>query len=330
MKAVIVEIRSDRAAALTEEGQFVSIANSGYEVGQEITLLRRKKKNSFRRNIAAVAAAAVLVFSAGGGGLAYAMPYGTVSVDVNPSIEYTINCFDRVLRVTGVNEDGENILEQIDSSELLNKKIEHAVSVTIEQLREDGYLEEEDSCVIISSGTNSENHSLALAKTLEESVMQTAEVYSVAVSREDIGAAHEMGTTAGKMKIVRDLEGSRTEADPEEEFNEREWLDKPVDDIMQEIRQGEPRNETEDEFVMDGQTEKTAGGEIGSTELPPDGFMNKDEMALPDNPGTISEARPESPSSDMAPGDFRDAAQPFDGEQKEPFAEQQGNNPVPG
>ena len=42
MKAVIVEIRGNRAAALLEDGRFVSIPDNAYSIGQEITLLQRK------------------------------------------------------------------------------------------------------------------------------------------------------------------------------------------------------------------------------------------------------------------------------------------------
>ena len=41
MKAVIVEIRGKRAAALLEDGRFVSIPDNAYSVGQEINLLQR-------------------------------------------------------------------------------------------------------------------------------------------------------------------------------------------------------------------------------------------------------------------------------------------------
>ena len=71
MKAVIVEIRGNRAAALLENGRFVSIPDSSYSVGQEITLLQResgrKQRSSFRQRVAAIAASAVLILGAGGG-----------------------------------------------------------------------------------------------------------------------------------------------------------------------------------------------------------------------------------------------------------------------
>jgi hypothetical protein len=237
MKAVIVEIRGNRAAALLEDGRFVSIPDNAYSVGQEINLLQResfKKKHhsSFRQRAAAIAASAVLVLSLGGGGLAYAMPYGTVSIDVNPSIEYTINRFDRVLRVSGINEDGQAVLEAIDRNKLLNRRIDDAVTATLSQLEEEGYLSGEEDAIVFSSGTGSEAHSASLAASLEEKFSPQAEIYSVAVSREEIETAHKKGTTAGKMRLF-----DRLAQDSPENFPEADWIDRPVNDLMHAIHQ---------------------------------------------------------------------------------------------
>lgn len=41
------------------------------------------------------------------------MPVSYISIDVNPSVELTLNCYDRVIAATAYNEDGENILKGI-------------------------------------------------------------------------------------------------------------------------------------------------------------------------------------------------------------------------
>ena len=237
MKAVIVEIRGNRAAALLENGQFVSIPDNSYAIGQEVILherqpARKKKFISFRQRAAAIAASALLVVAAGGGGLAYAMPYGTVSIDVNPSIEYTINLFDRVLRVSGVNEDGQAVLEAVGKKRLLNKKIDDAVTATISQLEADGYLTGQEDAIVFSSGTGNTRHSASLASSLEEHFSPCAEVYSVAVTREEVESAHKKGTTAGKMKLA-----GRLEQESPEGFSESDWIDRPVNDLMHAYRQ---------------------------------------------------------------------------------------------
>ena len=244
MKAVIVEIRGTQAAALMEDGQFVRIPDNDYSIGQEITLLRRpvekkKKQSTFRRKIAAIAASAVLIATVGGGGIVYATPYGTVSIDVNPSIEYTINRFDRVLQVTGVNEEGQAVINAIGRNKLLNRTINTALSTTINQMEADGYLTEEDDPVVLSSETGSEQHSAELASSLEMHFSPQMEVYSLTVTQAEVASAHEKGITAGKMHFIREIEREEPET-----FREEDWIGRPVKDLVNFGRRAESKPES--------------------------------------------------------------------------------------
>ena len=103
MKAVVLEIRKNKAAVLTHGGQILKVCNKDYLVGQEITIRNSSEKvvdfaRSASRWMPAAAAAAFLVFI---GRFMYLSlePYGVVSLDVNPSIEFTINSMDKVLYV---------------------------------------------------------------------------------------------------------------------------------------------------------------------------------------------------------------------------------------
>ena len=227
-----------------EDGQFVRIPDNDYSIGQEITLLRRpvekkKKQSTFRRKIAAIAASAVLVATVGGGGIVYATPYGTVSIDVNPSIEYTINRFDRVLQVTGVNEEGQAVINAIGRNKLLNRTINTALSTTINQMEADGYLTEEDDPVVLSSETGSEQHSAELASSLEMHFSPQMEVYSLTVTQAEVASAHEKGITAGKMHFIREIEREEPET-----FREEDWIGRPVKDLVNFGRRAESKPES--------------------------------------------------------------------------------------
>ena len=66
-----------------------------------------RRQDRARRRAFALAMACLTVLLLGGGGyLSYAMPVAAIGVDVNPSIELAVNIFDRVVGVTGYNEDG--------------------------------------------------------------------------------------------------------------------------------------------------------------------------------------------------------------------------------
>lgn len=66
------------------------------------------------------------------------MPYGTVSLEGEPSIEYTINCFDYVLRVRAVNDEGETVLGAMDLKTVRHHRVDDAITATMEQIEQGG------------------------------------------------------------------------------------------------------------------------------------------------------------------------------------------------
>ena len=158
MKVVIVDLKGKYAAALAENGEVKRIVNNHYEIGQEIELydIKEVKQPRFAprviRRVVAVAAA-VIVLAVGSMATAYAIPYGTVSLESDPSIEYTINCFDYVIGVKALNDDGEAVLNEIDESSLRHHRIEDAIDTTVRQMEKDGYPDAENGSVAINVNT---------------------------------------------------------------------------------------------------------------------------------------------------------------------------------
>lgn len=235
MKSVILEIKDGFAAVLSDNGCIEKIKNNNYEVGQVIQTSTSKVRFTRKITVFAASAAAFAVLSVGT--WAYASPYSYVSLDVNPSIEYTVNRFDRVIHVKAVNDDGEEILSEIKLEDLKNKTIEAALSRTINQISELGFFDGTDAggIVIATSGKNKEKAE-QLAQDLQESVEdEVAEngdnvtVEAISVGLERVEQARELGVTPGKLNLVEKLQAAAT--DPTTIILE-EWLDKPVKDIM--------------------------------------------------------------------------------------------------
>lgn len=337
MKAVILDIDKNEATVMTDDGDIIGIKNNGYEIGQEIILHRRKKRASINRITGIVAAAAAaLVITGGIGGYAYYTPYGTVSLDVNPSIEYTINRFDRVLDVNGINDDGEDILLGLDTKKLINTNIETAIEDTIEQIDAEGYFSDEDgNYVVLAASTKEEAHTDTLLTSLEGNVKQRQNVEPIAfkVTDAEITEAHSQGISPGKKMMVDRLEGVSGE-----EIDRSEWNRRSVRDIVNEydrIRDGadkikapleDEKNTLPDNSINEQQVpespEKTVP-EISGQDTKPDAS----EMAPPDSgqkpvsPGNRQEtvspnSRPEMASpdnqSEMMPPDTQHEAAPPD------------------
>ena len=171
MNAVIVDLKGKKAAALDENGNVIKIPNANYAIGQKIRLhaVSQKRAPSLKR-IGTVAAAAALILGIGTG-TAYAIPYGTVSLDADAAIEYTINRFDRVLSVRALNVEGEAVLADLDDHSLRFRPVEEAINSTLEQQE---LSRESAPAVQINTKTRDAHHTERLQKHLMDRISAAA------------------------------------------------------------------------------------------------------------------------------------------------------------
>ncbi|MEA5093902.1 MAG: anti-sigma factor domain-containing protein [Sedimentibacter saalensis] len=237
MKGIVIEINNNQAAVLSDNGAVVRIKNKNYETGQVVRM--KENKMNFIKKAGSIAA--VLAVTAAGS-FAYALPATYVSLDVNPSIEYTVNTFGRVLSVKAVNDDGEVITTELD---VKNVNISKAVKVTIDKLREGGYItDDEDAGIVITISGKNDEKAEELAEKLEEEtkeyveeIGETAEVEVEAVGKERVEEARSLGVTPGKLNLVQKLVKSTEGVEGAEEIDMEEWLDKSVKEINKAIKE---------------------------------------------------------------------------------------------
>lgn len=287
MKSVVLEIKGKFAAVLSDDGSIKKIKNKNYVVGQEIWSIQKEEDLKMRKlpitkKMALCAScAAIMLFSTGTGVWAYAAPYSYVSLDVNPSIEYTLNRLDRVIKVRAVNDDGQAILDELNMTDLKNKSIEDAILATVQQISNEDYFKESNpepvtatvseaaaggdetaepvtstasqaiensgkdtqwgksidgGIVITVSGGNrkiSDKFVLEIRKAVEKLVDETVEVEVSSVGLERVQEARTLGVTPGKLNLVEKLKSSASDPDS---IVLKEWLNRPVKDIMKEIK----------------------------------------------------------------------------------------------
>lgn len=249
MKGIVIETNSNEAAVLSDNGAVLKIKNKHYKKGQVVNM---KENNKMRFFAKAGSIAAVLAITAVSG-YAYTNPTSYVSLDVNPSIEYSVNAFDRVVSVTAVNDDGEVITKELD---LKNEKITKAIQKTVDKLIETGYITDDDNAGIIIAISNSdEKKAEDLAEEIEEETQdymeengETAEVEAEAVGKERVEEAKAMGVTPGKLNLVQKLAASSDDVD---EIDVEEWLNKSVKEINKTIKENRKSikdNETTEEL----------------------------------------------------------------------------------
>lgn len=304
MKAVIVEIRGETAAALGRDGSVFKVKNHAYAVGQTIDV----RRGGFSRQLAVLAAAAAAVFLIVGAGIhTYLSPYSLVSLDVNPSLQYTLNRLGLVLSVEAVNGDGDELLQEVGT--LNNRSIEDAISITVKQIAEDGYFDgDEPGGMVIAASSHDEQEAARLAENAKETALRATQesekevvVAAMTVDEGKVQAAKELGVSPGKLTLVEQLK--ETASDPET-IDVKEWLEKPVKDIMKETASHMPDNSS---ASSSGESSADSSGGLDSSlpEAPSSGESSSGEASAepltPPASGTPSSGTPSRGQTPLEP-----------------------------
>ena len=266
MKTVVLEIRGKRAAVLSDDGRISQVRNRNYRVGEEIVLNAEQHEGWSSRWVKSVAgmAAALLIFS-GGSVWAYYTPYSYVSIDINPSIEYTINRADRVLSAKAINAEANEMIAHIDYN---HKRIYAVIDETMKEFGKDGYLVDKNGDgildgIIVSAFSKSPKHQLELIsglrtelqrdvfgenKILTEQQKRKDGIQVIGVDRKKVEEAHAFGVTPGKMNLIKSLKSSAK--DPAS-IDVQNWTDKSTEDILAAINENKKNTGLNPQYDVD-------------------------------------------------------------------------------
>ncbi|MBK5252633.1 MAG: anti-sigma factor domain-containing protein [Peptostreptococcaceae bacterium] len=223
MKGIVMEVDGKDLVVMKKNGEFIKMKKESQSarVGQEISVRSEKagRKGTARR-LTALAASFLLFFGAGAGGYAYYAPKGYVDVDINPGIELDYNMFDKVIRVTGVNGDGEDVLET--AGNLKNKGVGTAVKMILEAAEEKEFIKDgsENFVNLLVSGRN-KSENLEKAKNAiknyhAETGLQftyTAETGTMEKYKAFKAEAAGLEITPGKLNLLKKVYGENEETE---------------------------------------------------------------------------------------------------------------------
>ncbi len=324
MKAVIVECSNGAAVALCDDGTFRKLKNKGYFIGQELLIKHKPSANRMVQKLSICASLALVLLSfAGIGSHSLAEPYSYVSLDINPSIEYALNRYDKVISVSGINNEGQQVVSSIES-DIKNQNITTALGVTIGQLEKEHYIiQEAYNHVIVSvySANNTKAQSIASrVNTFSAEKSGICSIDTIPVSKEVKDDADSLGITPGKLALIHAV----AETTSDSNFNVSEWTNKTVSELETTIQQAssqipdstgtQPVNVVNSEYlssVLDDNTankdhasapatgaDKEAGSASTDTQTNTD-----DTTAGSDTDGTASDSKPDQSGSTVPPAD---------------------------
>lgn len=177
-----------------------SIQASALEYVHSRHAMESRHRNGTVRKLAAAICMLVLVIS-GIFTAVYRIPVTVVSVDINPSIELTVNHFDRVIHVESYNEDGQILLETVS---LKNKRSLDAVEAILETGMIRNLMHENEKLVLTVVG-DSDAEAARLQAKLEESLDSVKNTQCLSASVDKVKDAHSCGLSYGKYLACKDV-----------------------------------------------------------------------------------------------------------------------------
>lgn len=176
--------------------------------------IRQRPKHTFGtyRHLLPAAACFLFVLLGIGGYHAYFTPVSVISIDINPSIEWNINRFDRIVSVANYNEDGEALSATLD---VANKSYSEALDILVNSPMVKDYLARNEYLTLtVVEEENSQNEQML--QTVRSCTSGIRNVYCVSADYSQLEEAHESGLSCGKYNAYLVLQSLDPDITPAE------------------------------------------------------------------------------------------------------------------
>lgn len=147
-----------------------------------------------------------------GGWRLYFTPTAAISIDINPSLELSVNRFNRVLSVTGYNSDGK---ELASSLEVKYMDCDDAIDKIVASDRIKDLLAGDEVLTITVSGKNT-RQCRRIYSHAETSAKENQNTYCYMADHEDTEKAHHLGLSSGKYQAFLKLQSLGSDITAEE------------------------------------------------------------------------------------------------------------------
>lgn len=228
---IVIEVSKGKATVMKNNGEFISMA--AQKTWQKGDVVAIKSTTSYFSPFYPLAACFVLIFSLGMYGYTiYFNETSLVSIDVNPSIELSLNRFDRVIEITSRNGEGEALVSTMD---VKNKRYNEAIELLVDSKGLNKYMKDEVFvCFTVQSHDLKKEEVLLsdLQDIANKAILAQHEKVTVEYYRVDekfVDEAHLHGVTAGKYMALVQLK----EAIPTVDINQ--YTHHSIEDIKTEI-----------------------------------------------------------------------------------------------
>ena len=167
-----------------------------------------------------------------GGWFVYQIPTASISIDINPSVELSVNFFDRVISVKAYNDDGQELLNQI---RVIHLSYEEAVERILEEDSVDGLLNSGELMMLSVIGPEGTQVDRILAE-IEACTAGNKQMKCCYASPETAEQAHAAEVSAGKYRAFLELR----ELDPDVTLDDiRDLTMRQIRELMEQCNTGD-------------------------------------------------------------------------------------------
>lgn len=280
MKAVVLEIKEKWAAVLCEDGVIRKVKKGNFKVGDSFDFEAENHGKvvsigSLRRNMVGSAAALFLIVAGVAGTYSYnnVLACSYVSLDINPSIEYTLNRQDKVVAVKGLNNDGQEIADELLS--VRKTTLKEALKETKQLLTQKNYLKSgssEDVLIDISANNSARTDALKKEALSVFGTELTKGELNLVLTESDLKEhkrASSLGISTGEYKQIQYIK-NKSENVGDNQYNENKdyllqssdiatYKDYTVSQLLESSGQGKKntQNDTSDSKVESKSVEQS-------------------------------------------------------------------------
>jgi hypothetical protein len=222
MKGIIAEIDGSKMIVIAKNGDFIKCKKlPNFNIGDEVNIPMVNMATVYKRM--SVVAASFLIFAMLSTGVyAYYTPYSYVSVDINPSLELSVNRFEKVIGAHAFNEDAKKVLGA--ASDIKNKSVDAALAQIINTASDQGYLQPETSnnvMIVVSSSSNKEEAALAVkvSKASTEALSHLSSNYEVILEKtqmDNYKKAQKKNISPGRVILASEFKEVKPDIDEDQ------------------------------------------------------------------------------------------------------------------
>ena len=213
-----------------------------------------RKYTGFRlgKLAAAICALALIL----GGWSLYQRPTASISIDINPSVELSVNCFDRVISTRAYNEDGRMLLEQVA---VMHLSCEEAVERILEEDTVSELLYAGELVMLSVIGPEGSQVERIISG-MEACAAVNEQAQCCYTAPETAEQAREAGISAGKYRAFLELR----ELDPNVTVEDiRDLTMRQIRDLMEQLNTGDAETMGPEETELPGHHGNGSGNQDG-------------------------------------------------------------------